>query len=190
MSHWVTVFNKKNVCHTDSLCLRKNWSKTVKNCQKLSKMVKNGPFVTVFDSFRPFLTVFVRFWPFLTVFEIFDSFYSSWPFLLFLTFLIVSKPYLTIYRKYKLMDDGWCKKVQKVYIDGWWGWKKVQKVQKVQKIFWQDILMRYFDETFWQDILMRHIDGLWKPLMTCNDLWYGDDFIGMALWQFWLSLVI
>ena len=57
--------------------------------------------------------------------------------------------------------------------------------------FWQflAIFMRYFFETFWRDILTRHIDGLWKTLMTCNDLWYGNNFKGMALWQFWLCLV-
>ena len=43
----VTVFNKKNVRHTKSLCLRKN-------IKKRSKTVKNGqknPFLTIFDSF-------------------------------------------------------------------------------------------------------------------------------------------
>ena len=73
LSHWVTLFKKKNVCHIESLCLGKNclshWvtvfkKKTVKtfeNCEKMSKMWKtviNGPFLNVFDSFWPFLTVF------------------------------------------------------------------------------------------------------------------------------------
>ena len=54
LSHWVNVFNKKNVCHTESLCLRKKLSKMVKKCQKLWKTVKKEPFLTVFDSFIPF----------------------------------------------------------------------------------------------------------------------------------------
>ena len=42
------MFKKKNVCHTESLCLRK----AVKNCQKLPKT----------DRFWPFLTVFGHLW--------------------------------------------------------------------------------------------------------------------------------
>ena len=73
-----------------------------------------------------------------------------------------------------------------------------------------DIMMRHYDETLRWDIMMSHIDGCWRTLMTINklwwhlmtfdnllwsvmtfdDLWYGDDAIGMALWQFWLSLII
>ena len=73
---------------------------------------------------------------------------------------------------------------------------------------WWNILMRHFDETFWggilkdilQDILMRHFnETLWWdiliafeelscPVITYDDLWYGDDVNGIALRQFWLSL--
>ena len=80
------------------------------------------------------------------------------------------------YRKYTLMDDGW---------------KYVKyRMRHFDEAFWQDIFMRHFYEIFGRDILTRHIYDLWKILMTCNDLWYGDDFNGMALWQFWLSLVL
>ena len=47
------------------------------------------------------------------------------------------------------------------------------------------IYMRHFDETLWLDIVMRHcektflwhiliknFDGIWRTLMTCNDLWW------------------
>ena len=93
------------------------------------------------------------------------------------------------YRKYTLMDDGWWKKVQKVYSDGWWmmeeSKKKVQKVKIVYfvKDGWKYIKyrMRHFDETFWQEIYIRHFmrrfeetfldilmafEELWWPLMT------------------------
>ena len=33
------------------------------------------------------------------------------------------------------------------------------------------------------------IDGLWRTLMTFNNNLHGDDVNGMALWQFWLSIV-
>ena len=29
------------------------------------------------------------------------------------------------------------------------------------------------------------VDDLWWPVMTFDDLWYGDDANGIALWQFW-----
>ena len=74
------------------------------------------------------------------------------------------------YRKYTLMDDGW------KYIK--------YRMRHFDETFWQDILMRHSYGTFWQDNLTTHIDGLWKSLITCTDLWYGDDFNGMALWQF------
>ena len=60
---------------------------------------------------------------------------------------------------------------------------------------------QHFDDTFCRDTSMRHIDEtpcceisiafekLWLPVMTFDNLWYGDDVHGMALWQFWLSLV-
>ena len=51
MSHWVTVFKKRNVCHTELLCLRKNG-------KKCSKAVKSGQKLSVFDRFWQFLTVF------------------------------------------------------------------------------------------------------------------------------------
>ena len=75
-----------------------------------------------------------------------------------------------------MMDDGWWKKVQKVqkiYIDR--GWMMDDDDDG-------DILMRHFYDTFQQDIFMRHIDGLWRNLMTFDDLWYGDYGNGMALW--------
>ena len=44
LSHWVTVFKKKNVCHTESLCLRKI-------VQKLSKLDRFKLFFKLFDVF-------------------------------------------------------------------------------------------------------------------------------------------
>ena len=63
------------------------------------------------------------------------------------------------------------------------------RIKHFDATFWWDIFMRHFDKTFLWDIFIRHIDDLWTTLMTSNDLLYGDDVNGMALWQFWLSLV-
>ena len=51
------------------------------------------------------------------------------------------------------------------------------------------IMIQHDDEKLWWDILMA-LEELWWPVMTFDDLWYGDNVNGMALWQFWLSLVI
>ena len=44
--HWVTVFNKQNICHTES-----KQSKNVNICQKRSKMDRFWQFMTIFDRF-------------------------------------------------------------------------------------------------------------------------------------------
>ena len=52
--------------------------------------------------------------------------------------------------------------------------------------------MRHFDETLWWDIwwdILMEFEEIWWSVMTFHDLWYGDDVNGMALLQFWLSLV-
>ena len=66
-----------------------------------------------------------------------------------------------------------------------------------------DVLIRRFDETFWLDVwwdsLMRRFDEMfqlkfcrdiliafkdfWQPVMTIDDLWYGDDANGMQCYQ-------
>ena len=134
----------------------------------------------------------VQFWSFfLTIFERFTESIHWW-----------------------MMDDGWWKKVQKiqkVYIDELWmmekstestesihWWMMVESTESTEWDTWMkhfyepflwDILMRHFDEILRSDILMRHIDCLWRTLMTCNAIWYGDDFNGMTLWQFYCLLL-
>ena len=52
--------------------------------------------------------------------------------------------------------------------------------------------MKLIDVTHWWNTLMRNLYGHWKlwwPVLAFQDLWYGEDVNGMALWQFWLSLV-
>ena len=60
----------------------------------------------------------------------------------------------------------------------WW-----MMVESTESKEWE-MLMRHFDKKFLWDILTRQIDGLWRTLMTFNELWYGDDFNRMALRQF------
>ena len=74
------VYWKKNICHTESLCLSKNcqkWSKTVKIGQKLSKTVKIGQFLNFF--LGHFLTFFDQFWPFFLKHSdsVWQTFFSS-----------------------------------------------------------------------------------------------------------------
>ena len=49
--------------------------------------------------------------------------------------------------------------------------------------------MGHIDETHWWEIVMA-FQKHWLPVMTFDDHWYDDDVNGMALCQFWLSLVI
>ena len=199
--------------------------------RKYKNHKKYGFFVTFFDRFLSvfdclIFLFFYCFWLFLTNIDwfwmffyqyIFTGFDNCWPFLIFFyhfdqirLFLVVSDMFLMlfifkpIWRNITLIDDGWLKKVQKVYIDGWW--KKVQKVRKVyidgwllkvhkvqNETFWWNIWTRRFYEKFLRDILwnilMRHLrdilarddDCFWKHLMTCIDLWDGDDFNRMAV---------
>ena len=129
-------------------------------------------FLKKFDRFYLFFFLFWSFWPFFSRF--YHVFFNTVLFLLFfyftvfLPFFYILDPFwyfflsffsfllfLTVYRKYKLLGDGW--------------WMLLQKV--------------HFYDSFLRDILTRHMDGLWRTLMTCNDLWYRD------IWQFWLSPV-
>ena len=59
MSQWVTVFNKKKCLSHWVTVFKKKWSKTVKNCQKLSKTATKKKL----------------FWLFLTIFDCFDRFF-------------------------------------------------------------------------------------------------------------------
>ena len=64
LSHWVTVFKEKNVCRTESLCLRKkclwHWVTVFKKkrSKTVKKTVKNGQKRSVFDPFLYLLTIF------------------------------------------------------------------------------------------------------------------------------------
>ena len=69
-----------------------------------------------------------------------------------------------------MMDDGWGKKVQKVqraYINEWWMIKEsTESPGSTESIHW-----------------LRMVESI------SSTEWYGDDYNGMAFWQFWLSPV-
>ena len=121
------------------------------------------PFLTAIDSFWLLLTAFDCGWMFLSVFAVYDIF---WP------FFTVFDNFWPFYRKYTLIDDG-C-------------WMREESTESTESIHWwmMDDKRKYRKSRSTESIhWLRMVESI------SSTEWYGDDYNGMAFWQFWLSPV-